>query len=303
MEQPKLSVDSIFSPGTDSGTSDDSDTSFLTPRRRLSLDKQEKSSPENDAESGFCSRLDTTSPTNESQSSLDSVFLASSSSGSSSSSGRYATLNSGGSHRRCKQARRASRLRCCSTSSENKENQAMHKKDGVFKMPLFLPFQDRPVSLPSFPSSPMEDSNYKQINSPLSNLVLSSPPADGFDAEVLSETAEGNHHSPLKSLGTLLASPTTQFVNVVDNSASVLKPTPVRPRPCFYGKQLQRQLSVSSADNHQDHPVRPPKRYILSPHHESAAKKSPLPFCDSQPSCSTSVSPKVTNCMMLPLTP
>ena len=46
------------------------------------------------------------------------------------------------------------------------DNQGMHKKDGVFKIPLLLSFQDRPVSLPSFPSSPMEE-NYKQINSPL----------------------------------------------------------------------------------------------------------------------------------------
>jgi len=44
----------------------------------------------------------------------------------------------------------------------------------------------------------------------------------------------------------------------VDNSASVLKPTPVRPRPCLHGKQLQRQLSVSSIDNHQE-VVRPLK--------------------------------------------
>ena len=46
------------------------------------------------------------------------------------------------------------------------DNPGMHKKDAIFKIPLFLPFQDRPVSLPTFPSSPMEE-NYKQINSPL----------------------------------------------------------------------------------------------------------------------------------------
>ena len=50
------------------------------------------------------------------------------------------------------------------------ENQGKHKKDGVFKIP-FLPFQDRPVSLPSFPSSPMEE-NYKLINSPLVSYEL-----------------------------------------------------------------------------------------------------------------------------------
>ena len=51
------------------------------------------------------------------------------------------------------------------------ENSGMHKKDGVFKIPLLLPFQDRPASLPSFPSSPLEG-NYKQINSPLVRPVL-----------------------------------------------------------------------------------------------------------------------------------
>lgn len=53
------------------------------------------------------------------------------------------------------------------------ENKGMDKKDGVFKIPSFPPFQDRPVSLPSFPSSPMEDGNYKQINSPLVRLPIS----------------------------------------------------------------------------------------------------------------------------------
>ena len=84
--------------------------------------------------------------------------------------------------------------------------------------------------------------------------------------------SQDNQHSPSQSLGALLVSPTTQFINAVssclqnidilyfvkvDNSVCVLKPTPVRPKPCLYGKQLQRQLSVSS-DNRQD-TVRPPK--------------------------------------------
>ena len=50
------------------------------------------------------------------------------------------------------------------------ENKGMDKKDGVFKIPSFPPFQDRPVSLPNFPSSPMEDD--KQINSPLVRLPI-----------------------------------------------------------------------------------------------------------------------------------
>ena len=69
-------------------------------------------------------------------------------------------------------------------------------------------------------------------------------------------------------------SPATQFINAVssclqivyfcfvcfkvDNSASVLKPTPVRPTPYLHGKQLQKHLSVSTTDNHQD-VTRPPK--------------------------------------------
>ncbi|XP_065920744.1 M-phase inducer phosphatase 2-like isoform X2 [Dysidea avara] len=279
-------VTSVFSPGMELGTPNEEDISCLTPRRRLSLDKQEKSPPVTDNESGFCS-WDGVSPTVDggSLSSLDSVFLGSSIGKPSNSS-----MVGGGPMRRCiKQARRASRLRCSSSSSDNKENQETHKSDGVFKMPIPLPFHDRPVSLPSFPLSPMEDSSYKQINSPFDNLVLSSPPSDGFDPEVLSE-ATNEESPPLQSLGALLMSPTTQFVNAV-NSPTVLKPTPVRPKPCLFGKQLHRQLSVSSVDDHQ-HVIRPPKRYILSPHHESAAKKTPSSFTESLPGNSTSISPR-----------